>query len=76
MILFDLLNGIFDLRMSRHSKVIIRTPDSDVLLSPRILFGERETIGIAQNAFENTIGVILFLFGNLVTEKVFIREEP
>jgi hypothetical protein len=62
--------------MSRHSQVVIRAPDGDVLFSPGIFFGERETIGITQYAFENAVGVILLLFGNLITEKIFIREKP
>jgi hypothetical protein len=61
-ILINLLDGFFHLGMSRHSQVVIRAPDGDVLFPPGIFFGKRETIGITQYAFENAVGMILLLF--------------
>lgn len=61
--------------MSRHAQIVIGAPDGDIFFPPRILFGEWETFGIPQYAFEHTVRVVLFLLRNLVTEKVFVGEE-
>lgn len=61
--------------MSRHAQVVIRTPDSNLLLAPGELLGKRETISFAEHALENTVGMILLLLRNLLVEKILVGKE-
>ena len=62
--------------MSRHSKIVIRAPDSDFFLNtPGELPSVREPLGFAKHALEDPVRVVFFLFGNLLKEEFFVVEE-
>ena len=70
-----ILDGLFDLGVSGHAEVVVGAPDGDGLFAPGKLFGVREVGGLAQDALEDAVRVVLFLFGALLVEKVLVREE-
>ncbi len=62
--------------MGRHSKIVIGAPDSDFFFnSPGELPSVREPLGFAKHALEDPVRVVLFLFGDLLKEEIFVVKE-
>lgn len=61
--------------MGRNTEIVVRAPDSDGLLAPRIFFGEGKTLSLAQNFLEDAVRMIFLLFGDLLVEEIVVGEE-
>lgn len=68
-------DGLLHSRVGRHAEVVVRAPDGDGLLAPRVLVGLGEVLGIAQHALEHAVRVVLLLLHNLLVKEVLVREE-
>merc|ERR1711981_131985 len=61
-------------RVSRHAKIVIGTPDSDIFLPPGELACCREAPGISVHLLEDPVGVIQLLLLDLALKERFISK--
>ena len=64
-----------DAGMGWHAEIVIGTPDSHILLTPRIFFGVGEPVGLSQHLLENAVRMVLLLLVDLIAEEIFVGEE-
>ena len=65
-------DGCFNFWMSRHSKVIITTPNIDIFFSPAEFFCSWKIFRRSIHFFEDTVGMVQFLLHDLLGEEIFI----
>lgn len=72
------LCGLQDPRVPTHAQVVITAPDRHILWGHRCLrevLGKGVCISPAVHGLEHTVGVVLFLFHDLVPEKLVITKD-
>lgn len=73
--IYKLLDSLFNTRVGRHAKVVVRAPHSDRLFSPRVLACLRKVFGIAEYSLEDAVRVVLLFLNDLLVKEVLVREE-
>ena len=69
-----LADSLLDLRVPRHTKVVVGAPHGDGLLAPSVLHGGREFGRHAVHLLEHTVRVILLFLLDLLVEESLVRE--
>ena len=58
----SIMDSCGDCWMSRHAKIVVGTPDSDVLLAPRELPSSRKGFGFSVDLLEDPVRWSIFFF--------------
>ena len=72
MVYDSLMYSCRDTWVSRHAKIVIRAPNSDVLFSPGELLGSREGLCFSVHLLEDSVRMVLLLFLNLTLKECLI----